>query len=137
MTPATHFWRYRVRSRERIAIAVLTALPWASACQSDQMVCPNWFPSPIIVEVREALTGAPAAVGASGEIRSGSFASPLALQGPNEALELYSSGPAATYVVVVRKPGYHDWTRSGVYVQGNSCGVMRSIVLRANLERAP
>lgn len=126
-----------MKARRRLALGILAAFPLAVACQADQIVCPQAILSPIIVEVRDAATGAPAAVGATGEIRSGDFVSPLVLLGATEDLELYSSGPPATYDVVVRKSGYRDWTRSGVYVQGGTCGVARSIVLRANLERAP
>jgi hypothetical protein len=137
MTSTTELRGYCVRSRRRIALALLAALPFAGACQSDEVLCPQAILSPIIVEVRDASTGAPAAVGASGEIRSGSFTSPLALPGGNEDLELYSSGSAATYDVVVRKSGYRDWTRNGVLVLGDRCGVMASMILRANLERVP
>lgn len=104
-------------------------------CSSEQLMCPQWILSPIVVEVRDAATGAPAAVGATGSIRSGSFVSELTLPWPNEDLELYSSGGPGIYDVIVQKPGYRDWIRNDVRVTGGRCGVEKSVVLRANLER--
>lgn len=100
-------------------------------------MCPQWILSPIIVEVRDATTGAPAAVGATGTIRSGGFVSALVLPAPGEALKLYSSGGPATYDVLVQKSGYRDWQRNGVYVRGGHCGVEREVTLRADLVRTP
>jgi hypothetical protein len=100
-------------------------------------MCPQWILSPIVVEVRDATTGVPAAVGATGTIRSPGFVSALTLPAPIEQLRLYSSGGPGTYDVLVQKPGYIDWQRNGVYVRGGKCGVEREVVLRADLVRTP
>lgn len=125
----------RVKAGGRLCVGVLAVLSLPLACQSDDIVCPLTSDPAIIVEVRDGSTGAAAAVGATGEIRSGSFVSLLVRPAAAEQLQLYSSGPAATYDIVVRKEGYRDWTRSGVYVRGGNCGLERTVVLRANLER--
>lgn len=108
-----------------------------ATCRSDSIMCPGENLSPIIVEVRDAAAGTPAAQGATGTIRSGDFVSPLVLPAPQEQLRLYSSGGPGVYDVVVQKPGYLDWTREGVRVAAGDCGVERSVVLRADLRRAP
>lgn len=128
------FQRARVRPKTRLGFVFLATVLFVTACDSDQILCPGEVVTPIIVEVRDATTGAPAAKGAGGEIRSRSFVSPLFVPHPDEDLELHANGPPATYEVLVRKPGYRDWSRTGVYVQGGRCGVARSTRLRANLD---
>ena len=106
-----------------------------AACGGGPMMCPQWLLSPIVVEVRDAATGAPAAVGATGSIRSGDRETPLRLPSPTEQLRLYSTGGPGTYDVFVQKPGYLDWRRDGVYVEGGNCGVEREVTVRADLLR--
>jgi hypothetical protein len=98
-------------------------------------MCPQWILSPIVVEVRDAATGEPAAAGATGTIRGGGTETPPVLPSSNERLRLYSTGGPGTYDVVVQKPGYLDWRRGGVHVEGGNCGVEREVVVRADLLR--
>lgn len=53
-------------------------------------------------------------------------------------------GRPGTYDVLVRKPGYQDWYRAGVTVEGTTepqgparCTITRPVYLRALLQRAP
>jgi hypothetical protein len=128
-----HFGR---RIRSTASAAALCCLVLLSACEWDQ-ACNNTGDAPIAVQVRDAVDGSPAAVGASGMIQSGSFSAPLSLPAPDETLELYSAGPYGTYDVRITKNGYRDWESNGVYVPGGKCGVARTVYLKADLERNP
>ena len=121
-------------------LAVAGALALAGACRgSTDVVCPSIFIAPIVVQVRDAATGAPAAAGATGTIRSGGFDFTLVPSGTGtEALELRAgAGGVGTYDVRVTKPGYQEWTRAGVRVPGGRCGPYDSVVLDARLEPLP
>ena len=104
------------------------------ACSSGTVLCAASLTPPILVEVRDRTTGAPAAQGAGGWIRKGSFTAPLLPAQPSEPLVLASEGGPGFYDVVVQKTGYSTWTRNGVWVQGGKCGVDRSVVLKADLQ---
>ena len=110
-----------------------------SACGGGSIMCPQWILSPIVVEVRDAATGEPAAVGASGIIRKGNRETPLFVPGPNEHLRLFSNGGPdngpGLYDVFVQKSGYLDWRRDGVYVAAGNCGIERTVEVRADLVR--
>lgn len=122
----------------RVCIAVLAVAAFQpTACQSDPISCPQWILSPIIVEVRDAATGEPAAQGASGWIIMGRDSARMLPATPTEQLELHAPGGPGIYDVVVQKAGFRNWTRDNVYVRGGNCGVERSVRLRADLERAP
>ena len=109
---------------------VAIALP---ACNSGALLCPQQIAPPILIEVRDRTTGAPAAQGAGGFIKKGSFTSPLFPAQPSEPLVLASTGGPGLYYVVVQKTGYSTWT-SNAWVQGGSCGVNKSVHLKADLQ---
>ena len=104
-----------------------------AACNSGAVLCPQVITPPVLVEVRDRTTGAPAAQGAGGFIRKGGFTSPLLPAQPSEPLVLASAGGPGFYKVVVQKTGYSTWT-SNAWVQGGSCGVNKSVVLKADLQ---
>lgn len=104
------------------------------ACNTGPVLCPAWIPPPILVEVRDRSTGAPAAQGAGGWINDGSFTSPVLPAQPGEPLVLASAGGPGFYEVVVQKAGYSTWTRRGIWVRGGSCGVNKSVHLKADLQ---
>lgn len=89
----------------------------------------------IVVEVRDAATGAAAAAGALGYAEEGSFRAELSgADGGPDALEL--SGPferAGTYRVTVQKEGYLAWAQEAVRVGRDECHV-HTVRLRADLQ---
>ena len=93
----------------------------------------------LIVEVRDAATGEPAAFNARGEIRDLGYFEVLQLelngvQAPETALRLVGAWERpGVYSVVVRKDGYRDWSSEAVVDQG-VCNV-RPVTLQAALER--
>lgn len=107
-----------------------------SACGLvEPKVCTTEAVPALVVEVRDAITGAPAAANAVGQAEDGDFKADLigADRGA-DALSLY--GPferAGTYRITVEKPGYATWQEVGVEVSRDECHV-RTVHLRADLQ---
>ncbi|HEX6629228.1 MAG TPA: hypothetical protein VF105_14860 [Gemmatimonadaceae bacterium] len=120
--------------RKYVGVLPLLISAALAACNSGTVVCAASITPPILVEVRDRTTGAPAAQGAGGWIKKGTFTSPLFPAQPSEPLVLASEGGPGFYEVVVQKTGYSTWTKNGVWVQGGKCGVDKSVVLKADLQ---
>lgn len=94
----------------------------------DPVVCAGTAQFAIVVHVRDASTGAPAALGATLVVRDGVYADSATgtYSGPVEPfatlLEAAQDRPG-TYDVSVRKAAYQTWTRQGVRVEESSCEV--------------
>ena len=108
-----------------------------ASCLPRATHCPSVINPPVLVAVRDGRTGIPAAQGAGGWIQNGNFVSQLAPAARNEPLVLASSGGPGVYHVVVQKSGYVTWIKRSVYVAGGSCGVNKSVQLRADLRPLP
>lgn len=109
---------------------------------TDPIVCPGVISRAIEVEVRDAESGQPAAHGAVGIAREGSFADTLQVVGwtshPSAETALVLGGVEerpGLYSVRVEKVGYQPWERSGVRAEKGVCGVVTAR-LQAQLERA-
>jgi hypothetical protein len=93
----------------------------------------------LIVEVRDSVTGEPAAVGARLVARDGAYAD-TSKQLPDpytDPLVLHAAGErAGWYDVSVKKAGYSDWRRTPVRVTKDDCHV-RTVRLAARLQPAP
>jgi hypothetical protein len=105
-------------------------------------VCPDWVRPAIEVNVWDGESGQPAAYGARGWAREGSYLDSLRISSfmsPGDSATAYSMIAAmerpGTYEVVVQKEGYQDWVAMGIRVAENSCGV-DPVVLQANLAKA-
>ncbi|HEX2077198.1 MAG TPA: hypothetical protein VHG08_05800 [Longimicrobium sp.] len=110
-----------------------------SACDVlDPGVCTTDVHPAIVVQVRDAATQAPAASGATGVVRDGSFTAQLRQTLPGEnALELRGAEErAGTYTVTIDKPGYQQWKQERVRVRDGSCHV-QTVTLQASLVRVP
>lgn len=119
-----------------IIAAVLTA---ATSCLLPTGDCTTEFRYGLSVFVKDSITGAPAASGATlvtvdqnGHVDSISF-SPGRPDLDSMALPGAGEHPG-TFVVTVRKPGYRDWVRSGVRVTADRCHV-RQTTITALLQR--
>lgn len=101
-------------------------------------VCTTEAVPSITVDVRDAATHAPAAAGANGYAREGSFRVDLLV--PDRALDaLTMYGPferPGTYSVVVEKAGYQRWTKENVRVRKGECHV-ETARLQADLQPEP
>lgn len=127
----------------RLPFILLVVFVTACAEHSEEHVMPGFLCTEnlvagVTVEVRDAMTAAPAACAATGEVREGDYVDPLGDFGSCATYpELaYLSGAyerAGTYRVSISKPGYKEWVRDGVVVTADACHV-RTAFLSANLE---
>ncbi|HEX6368645.1 MAG TPA: carboxypeptidase-like regulatory domain-containing protein [Longimicrobium sp.] len=115
--------------------ALLLALPLAG-CEGDSpTTCPDIVPPMMLIQVQDASTGQPAAEGAGGSIGEGAFTSPLRRYDADR-LAPEAVGRPGTYTVVVQKPGFQPWTRTGVQVDVDACGA-KTVHLEAFLLPVP
>ena len=128
--------RGRSRHRRRPALLLAACTCVLSAC-SEATVCTADEPLPAVeVTVRDAVTGAPAAMGATGSIRDGDVVHELQMLEPSTGLHLSAYGRPGFYDVLIQKEGYQDWTRPRVQVKAQHRGCNRSMTvhLEARLE---
>ena len=92
--------------------------------------CPGITPPAISVEVRNAVTNAPEAQNARGRLIEGSYVDSMKVdqsttyQGESVPLVLEGAkGRPGTYTVLIEKRGFRSWSRSGVEVGKDECGV--------------
>lgn len=107
-----------------------------SACGLvEPMVCTTEAVPALVVEVRDAVTGAPAAADAIGRAEDGDFNAVLVGSDRGvDALNLYGAFErAGTYRITVQKSGYAAWQKVGVDVSRDECHV-RTVHLRADLQ---
>jgi hypothetical protein len=90
----------------------------------------------LVIEVRDAKTGQPAACGAQATIRDGAYVETVADSCTGEGLRLRGAFErSGTYDVQITKPGYKDWTRDAVVVRrGDDCHV-GGVWVEADLEQ--
>lgn len=121
-----------------LACGVLLPATLAGCDVLDPGICTTDVQPAIVVQVRDAATQAPAASGATGVVRDGSFTDPMQpLDLGENALELRGAlERPGTYTVTIDKPGYRQWEQQGVRVRDGSCHV-RTVTLQASLVRAP
>lgn len=83
----------------------------------------------VTVEVLDSATGRAAAHGAAGWVRDGVYIDSLRIlgfAGPDSttaSLMGAAEERPGTYEVFIRKSGYLDWRRAGVFARGGECGV--------------
>jgi hypothetical protein len=123
----------------RVVTSLATA---AAACGSPTPVaCTADSRAGVVVELRDARTGAPASVaGASLVVREqgvviDSVGAPAELAGTSAHHLGAAHERAGVYSLTVRKPGYRDWTREDVRVAPGVCHVVTARLV-ALLERA-
>jgi hypothetical protein len=121
----------------RLLLAAMPSLLAIGGCGVDCLLPPPF----INVEVRDSITGLPAAYGALGLVRRGAFIDTLRLltSSPSDSSStLMSSAPleAGEYLVSVTKSGYTPWVVTSVVLQNDLCTI-NSIVLQARLQPLP
>lgn len=111
-----------------------------TGCQMlfDTRLCTTDVRFGIVVEVRDAVTGAPAATSARLTVRDGEYVETVETPWPaTDALILQAAAERrGTYDVTVQKSGYLDWTRADVRVREDECHVI-PVQLDARLPPAP
>ncbi len=121
--------------RPSIAALIAGALA-TSACSSAPTFCTDEARFTLSVEVHDARTGEPAAIGARGLIREGTYTDTLTAVSASALMALNTVERPGTYGVTVTRPGYRTWTAEGVKVTADACHV-RSRTIQAKLEPAP
>jgi hypothetical protein len=88
----------------------------------------------VIVEIRDAVDGAPIAATASGSVAEGSFQDSLRLY-DGTLTRAGADEREGTYTVRVLHAGYVPWERTRVRVRDTGCHV-DTVTLQAHLQRA-
>jgi hypothetical protein len=111
----------------RLASLVAAFTATSFGCDSPT-VCAEPPEFGVAAHVRDAVTSAPAAYGATLVVRDGSYADSVTgqYQGPDEQLALFlgaADGRPGTYDVSIRKDGYLTWSREHVVAAQGRCTV--------------
>jgi len=121
----------------RVAAIAIVCLGAVAGCQ--QTACPT-LPDPfVLVDVRDSVTNAPAAYGASLIVDGAGFHDSVTVGPPADSLvvsQVASASPGRTgeYTVRVRRSGYRLWERPNVLVEGSGCSGARSVSLSVRLQ---
>lgn len=112
-----------------------------AACVDNLAICvDSGSEAAIVVQVSDAITGAPLGAGARGVISDGSYVDSLRPQNPDASGRapalVAGAGRPGTYDVTVFHTGYQSWQATDVVVGTNGCGLAGRI-LHANLEPRP
>ena len=120
---------HRVRLLLQSFVLHATVLVFAAltGCEDNpQYACTDEWVYGLRVEVRDAVTGAPAAAGALIVARDGSYADTLQIA---DSLLAFGAGErGGTYSLTITKTGYRTWQSSDIRVTRNECHVNPVIV---------
>lgn len=105
-------------------ILLLTAVCSLIACDSPDSThpCTLVLEPAIVVRIRDSVSKLPAAEGATGYVREGSYLDSLRTHNVELSKQAAFERPG-TYTVVVIKTGYQTWKKDGVRVGSNECHV--------------
>ena len=120
--------------RRSSMVLLMGAMALAACDAFGPRLCPDSVNPAIVVEVRDAVSGGPAAVNSVGTLRSGAFIETIEPLG--ELTLISERAGVGTYRVEVRKAGYRDWVADDVRVRetGGACSAIQTVTLRATLE---
>ena len=106
----------------------------ALACKASEVLCPADVVPGFEIQVRDAVSGVAAAIGAVGEARSSGGT--YALEPADSLFLVGASNRWGLFRVVVMKAGYREWTASNVLVEstGGPCARPMTVRLEARLQ---
>jgi hypothetical protein len=125
--------------RSRLAAVIFSAAAVAACDFPSTGGCTLEFLYGVVVDVRDSVTGAPAAAGARLIVRDGAYADTSEqLPSPyTDELILQAAGErGGIYDLTIQKPNYQEWTRRNVWVREGRCHVI-PVRLGARLQPAP
>lgn len=106
-------------------------------CKPDLVGCTLILENAISLTVIDSLTGAAPASTSTIVATSGTYTETdtNATANPMDNDYAIGFGRSGTFALLVKTPGYADWSASGVIVAANSCGSPGNVVLVAKLQR--
>jgi hypothetical protein len=111
-----------------VLLSALALLSWGCDEGSlDPVACTTEYVSGLVLEVREAGTGAPAAQGAVATVTDGDYVEVAAgpVSGDPNAVFIAAAGERpGTYAIQVVREGYITWDTAGVVVEADICHVI-------------
>jgi hypothetical protein len=119
-------------TQKRLAtLLCVLCLGWMVSCRSELATgsCAVARPLSVEVEVRDSISGEPAADGAIGTLVGPGVNDTLSHA---NSLTLFGGDQSGTFVVTIDRPGYRTWIASNVLVTKKS-GLCGSIVVPAEL----
>jgi predicted lipoprotein with Yx(FWY)xxD motif len=105
---------------------------------TDPRVCTAYAAAAITTYVKDSVTGSWAGSGTTLVVQDGTFVDSVSVPAGRpdvDAMPLSTPGTyerSGTYLVTVRRHGYHEWVKSGVLVRAGECHV-EGVVLTARL----
>jgi hypothetical protein len=129
-----------VHGRSFLLVA-FSSLPALSACSSSK-ICAGIGEYAVTVEIRDSVTGFPAAYRARLVIRSGTYVDGMTdTTPPSDSATALVLGAGTdrpgTYEVTVSKSGYATWTRTVVVAPGEGCDEVKGVLLHVLLQPLP
>jgi hypothetical protein len=119
----------------RVHAMAISIVSMALASCSEWGGCTLSIEPGVIVEIRDAVDGAPIAAAASGSVIEGSYQDSLRLH-DGSLTRAGADERDGTYTVQVLHTGYVPWEQTGVRVRDTGCHV-DTVTLQADLQRAP
>lgn len=123
--------------RTVVSLFLLVTVGLLCGCSSDPeedsdggsgVLCPAWIAQGMMIEVRDAVTGLPAACGAEATAKSDAHTESLTTGVDCNTYTdwVHMSGVyhPGTYTLTITKQGYEPWILSGIEVIGGVCGVI-------------
>jgi hypothetical protein len=130
-----HCVRQHMISRFTVGLASCAVV---AGCGEYTGPCTLTIDPAIVVAIRHANTGAPLADSATGVVIDGAYSDSLRLSGGNGAwlTRRAADERPGVYTVFVSRPGFRNWSTSGVRARGGDCHV-RTVWLDAALVPLP
>jgi len=114
------------------AVASLLALAACERISDPAPVCPAYIPPSVSVTVQDSVTGANVTPGATLVLRNATYSDSVVAPPIVSAMGV-GVNRAGTFTLAVRQTGYLTWTKTGVKVEEEQCGV-RTVSLVARLK---
>ena len=84
--------------------------------------CPQVSRDGLALTIVDSVSGLPVANGATVVVTDGNFQQTITIPAtPSAATVAAAPDRPGTYSIVVRRAGYHNWTRSGIEVRSDGC----------------
>jgi hypothetical protein len=108
-------------------ISILAVAGLASSCHPEKVniVCVDTSRIAIVLEVRDSVSGAGAAVGTSLVVRDGVFVDSTVTAAYSATHMAWLPQRPGIYTVTLRHTGYREWIKPGVALLSERCGVQQ------------